>query len=930
MGKYTPDQDKYAALARQTVTEGCVLLKNLKNALPLKNGENIALFGRGNYNYYKSGLGSGGLVNTRYVVSVLDALRECDRITLHKELLEIYDAWLEDHPYDAGHGWGTVPWCQEEMPVTDRMKEIVAEADAAIVTIARTAGEDQDNNAGPGSLLLTEKEDELLREVSHVAKRTIVLLNVGNIIDTSWAEKYDIDAVLYIWQGGQEGGNGVLDLLLGDVSPSGRLTDTIAYAVEDYPATPYYGDQKRNFYVEDIYVGYRYFETFAPEKVQYPFGYGLSYTTFQVAASLEMVTADELQVSIEVTNTGTVSGKNSVLIYIEAPQGKLGQPARKLIGFVKTDTLRPGEKQMMMHNIPKSTYATFDDAGLICKDAFVLEEGTYTLYVGGDVRSALPAGEYKQKQEILERLSDAYAPAVAYERMRPVRTADGYEVGFEQVPLRSMSQDERACLKPVREIAYTGDKGYKLIDVYDGKVSLEDFVAQIDDENLIAIFRGEGMCSPKVTPGTAGAFGGTTEALKAMGVPVGCCADGPSGIRMDCGTTAFSIPSGAILASALNEKLAEELFEMLGLELRMNRIDSLLGPGMNIHRHPLNGRNFEYFSEDPLVTGKIAAAEIRGNMKCGIGSTIKHFSGNNQEVARRFSDSIISERALREIYLKGFEIAIKEGKARSVMTTYGSVNGLWTAGSYDLCTTILRDEWGFDGIVMSDWWATANYEGQTCDIKVKAPMVFAQNDIYMLVNNSLANPENDDVEEKLKAGYLTRGMLQRNAMNILKFLLKSQALLRMEGRLDPEELAEIKQVESEGSVAANMDYFAMEGDSVVIDGSVFHPVARTSEQVGITEFETGFYDVLFYVKSDLDALAQQSISVFFDNVFKCTVSTHGLNGERAILQEKLGFAAGANHFLKLFYGADGLEIEKVELRIDRSIDPDWRKKMFQE
>jgi len=930
MGKYTPDHEKYASLARQAIAEGCVLIKNNGNALPLKNGQTIALFGRGNYNYYKSGLGSGGLVNTRYVVSVLDALKDCNRVTLQPELMQIYEEWLEENPYDAGHGWGTVPWCQEEMPVTERMCEIAAQSDAAIITIARTAGEDQDNNEGPGSFLLTEKEEKLVEEVSKAAKKTIVLLNVGNIIDMRWVEKYNVDAVMYIWQGGQEGGNGVLDLLLGDVNPSGRLTDTIAYTIEDYPSAPYFGDKKRNFYVEDVYVGYRYFETFAPDKVLYPFGYGLSYTTFEVIPSLEWVTADELHLSIDVSNTGTVSGKNSVLVYIEAPQGKIGQPVRKLIGFAKTETLLPGEKQLIALRIPKTAYATFDDAGVIAKDAFVLEAGTYTIYAGGDVRSALPAGEYKQDEVVLEQLSDAYAPALSYERMRPVRTANGYEVAFEQVPLRSMNQDERQALKPVPEIPYTGDRGYKLIDVYDGKVQLADFVAQIDDQNLMAIFRGEGMCSPKVTPGTAGAFGGTTEALKNLGVPVGCCADGPSGIRMDCGTCAFSLPNGAIFASALNEKLAEELFEVLGLELRMNRIDSLLGPGMNIHRHPLNGRNFEYFSEDPIITGKIAAAEIRGNLKCGIGSTIKHFTGNNQESARRFSDSVISERALREIYLKGFEIAIKEGGCRSVMTTYGGVNGLWTAGSYDLCTTILRDEWGFEGIVISDWWATANYEGSPCDVKVKAPMVFAQNDVYMLVNNSLANPENDDVEEQLKAGYITRGMLQRNAINILKFLLKSQALLRLEGRLNPEELKEIELLDGDDAPAANLEYFEMTGDVVTVDGSVFHPAARTSEQVGITEFETGFYDIIFYVKSDLSELAQQSVSVYFDNVFKCTVSTHGLNGGKAVLSEKMGFAAGANHFLKLFYGADGLEIEKVELRIDRSIDPDWRKKIFQE
>ena len=220
------------------------------------------------------------------------------------------------------------------------------------------------------------------------------------------------------------------------------------------------------------------------------------------------------------------------------------------------------------------------------------------------------------------------------------------------------------------------------------------------------------MCSPKVTPGTAAAFGGITESLRNFGIPVACCADGPSGIRMDCGTNAFSLPNGTALGCTFNVDLVKKLYKMTGIELCRNKIDSLLGPGMNIHRNPLNGRNFEYVSEDPILTGKIGAAQVIGIQEAGSTATIKHVCANNQEASRRFVDSIVSERALREIYLKGFEIAVKEGKARSVMTTYNPVNGIWTAGSYDLCTTILRKEWGFDGIVMTDWWAEANTEGE--------------------------------------------------------------------------------------------------------------------------------------------------------------------------------------------------------------------------
>ena len=271
------------------------------------------------------------------------------------------------------------------------------------------------------------------------------------------------------------------------------------------------------------------------------------------------------------------------------------------------------------------------------------------------------------------------------------------------------------------------------------KGKIEDFVAQMTDYDLVCIIRGEGMGSPKVTPGTASAFGGVAPHLKDMGIPCACCADGPSGIRIDTGTKAFSLPNGTLIASTFNTVLTEQLFELLGYEMEKNKVDSILGPGMNIHRHPLNGRNFEYFSEDPVLTGRLASAELKGLRKAGVTGTLKHFCGNNQETHRHEIDSVISERALREIYLKGFEIAVKEGKASSIMTTYGAVNGVWTAGRYDLNTTILREEWNFSGVVMTDWWANINETGNPPDKKNFAAMVRSQNDLYMVCSDSSTN-----------------------------------------------------------------------------------------------------------------------------------------------------------------------------------------------
>ena len=294
MNRYELDLNKYASLARAAAAEGCVLLENKNNALPIKKGEKIAVYGRSAFNYYKSGLGSGGLVNTRYVVGILDALKDCEDISVDEKLSAIYEEWIKENPYDEGKGWGQVPWAQKEMPVTEEMLKASERTDAALVIIGRTAGEDQDNHDEPGSYRLAKEEEDLIAGVCGAFKRVIVLLNVGNIIDMSWVKKYRPDAVMYTWQGGQEGGNGVLDVLTGAVNPCGKLTDTIAEEISDYPSDKNFGDLVKNYYQEDIYIGYRYFETFAREKVLYPFGYGLSYTTFKAESAVQLFSEETI------------------------------------------------------------------------------------------------------------------------------------------------------------------------------------------------------------------------------------------------------------------------------------------------------------------------------------------------------------------------------------------------------------------------------------------------------------------------------------------------------------------------------------------------------------------------------------------------------------------------------------------------------------
>ena len=324
--KYVINWEKYASLARQAAAEGAVLLKNDDQALPLKK-ETISVFGRIQFHYYKSGTGSGGLVNAKYVVGITDALLEEENLSVNEELAEVYRSWIAEHPFDQGCGWAQEPWCQEEMPLEEKLvEEAAAKSDAAVIVIGRTAGEDRDASAEKGSYLLTDLEEDMLSKVCRAFERVIVVLNVGNIIDMKWVDKYRPSAVLYTWQGGQEGGHSVADVLTGRVNPCGKLADTIAYDISDYPSTENFGGDTFDLYTEDIYVGYRYFETFARDKVLYPFGFGLSYTGFGITCSPAEHRDGETIVRVKVTNTGALPGKEVVQVYVNPPQGKLGKP----------------------------------------------------------------------------------------------------------------------------------------------------------------------------------------------------------------------------------------------------------------------------------------------------------------------------------------------------------------------------------------------------------------------------------------------------------------------------------------------------------------------------------------------------------------------------------------------------------------------------
>ena len=910
MEKRILDWNVYCDTAARAVAEGIVMLKN-DGALPLSKADTVSVFGRIQLHYYKSGTGSGGMVNVSHVVSIPEGLRSAG-ISLNEELYSLYDEWDSSHPFNYGEGWGAEPWCQEEMPLSDEIAAAAAEkSSAAVVIIGRTAGEEMDNKLKAGSFLLTDTEEQMLKTVRRHFSRMIVLLNVPALFDMGFMDRYSPEAVLYVWQGGMVGGTGTAAVLTGEVSPSGKLTDTIAYSIEDYPSHKYFGEDKRDFYVEDIYVGYRWFETFARDRVRYPFGYGLSYTSFDIDVTSARAEGCEVSLSVSVTNTGDRSGKEVVQVYLEAPQGKLGKPARVLCGFEKTDNLSPAERQAVEIKIDLRDFASYDDSGAtghrFCR---VLEAGEYNLYVGSDVRSAKRVfGTALSEDIVAEELKQALAPVLPFER---VVNKNG-SPAFESVPLSEQEEFDRRAAAIPEEIPCTGDRGIKLTDVYSGKNTLREFVAQLSDEELSCIIRGEGMGSPKVTAGTASAFGGVSEGLKRYGIPCACCSDGPSGMRMDCGTKAFSLPGGTLLACTFNRALVTELFVLMGLEMTANNVDCLLGPGMNIHRHPLNGRNFEYFSEDPYLTGEIASAELIGMRSVGVTGTIKHFCANNRETHRHWLDSVVSERALREIYLRGFEIAIKKGGAKTIMTTYGSLNGVWTAGSYDLNTTVLREQWGFEGLSMTDWWANINRRGAQPDKRDFAIMAMAQNDIYMVCADG--GNHDDNTLESLAAGELKRSELQRNACNILGFLLTTPAMKREAGIFDAVEI--INRPADKNGESDEVPYYQA-GDEFTLDlGGM---MTRKGENYSFAiDFERhGLYRITITASSQLSELAQTAVTLFSVGSACGTYVWNGTGGApREISKEVNMFSRFTS--IRLHFAANGLKLH--EIRFERLGDP---------
>lgn len=750
---------EHIALSRKVATEGMVLLEN-NGVLPLKNGATVSLFGIGTLDYVKGGGGSGK-VYSEYVRDIYDGfLCKAPRINIYEPVTQYY----LDYALPILHGFGDSqrdPWidvpsgnkAEALYSEIDLPAQLIADAaknsDIAIITIHRYSGEGWDRSSEKGDFYLTDTEQKLVDEVTSAFEHSVVVLDIGGMIDVSWIKNNPkIDAALLAWQAGMEGGLAIADILCGDVNPSGKLTDTFAKTFADYPSADTFNESDDYVcYYEDIYVGYRYFETIpgAKDKVNYPFGYGLSYTTFEISTPVASQTGDHIEIAVSVKNTGALPGKEVVQIYYSAPQGVLGKSSISLVAFQKSKLLAPGEQEDMVLSFSIADMASYDDLGKLQMSAYVLEQGDYRFFAGNNCRDLKEAAwryTVAEKFVVTKQLTQKCAPNQLEKRL----LADG---SFERLPSFPIAQYEVPCTPNTAKAPDT-PKPVQFIDVAEGRISLDEFMAQMTDEELIHLMSGVAMRGVSNTEG----FGD----IRRLGIPAFMTADGPAGVRLkpQVGIPTTNWPCATLVNCTWDPQLAYEIGKAGAVECKENGLAVWLTPALNIHRNPLCGRNFEYLSEDPLLSGKFAAAKVNGIQSEHVAASAKHFACNNKEVNRKYSDSRVSERALREIYLRGFEICVKEAQPWTVMSSYNLINARRCCTSYEQLQGILRDEWGFEGIEITDW-------GTPCD---QAWCVLSGNDIRM------PNGEPEVLREALATGRIQRGHLETCARRILELFLK--------------------------------------------------------------------------------------------------------------------------------------------------------------
>ena len=751
-GRRVTGSAEHIALSRRAAAEGMVLLKNENGLLPLRCGARVALFGKASVDYVKGGGGSGN-VTVAYTRSFCEAMEEKQaegKLTCVAALHDFYRECVSGQ-FASGGYWGRLD--EPELPQA-LLEQAAREADTAIISICRFSSEGGDRKATEGDFYLSAGEKRLVQAVCGAFSKVTVILNVGGVVDTSWfAENPAIQAALLGWQGGMEGASAEADLLCGDVCPSGKLTDTFATSFDDYPSSANFHESEEYVcYTDDIFVGYRYFETIpgAAEKVNYPFGFGLSYTTFEIACAEAEADGEAIRLTVRVKNTGGVAGREVVQVYTSAPEGN--RPRLELRVFRKTALLAAGEAQTLTFTLPVAELAYYNET----EAAYVLSAGEYPVMLGNSSRKLQTVFTYRcPSTRVTQKLQNRCVPKKLPCRLR----ADGsYEARpVQEYPPEPDRSDwpekpkwEAEHILPDRSGTEVPKGRLSFAEVADGTVSSDDFIDGLTDDELITLLSGTPNRGVADTRGIGG--------LDYLKIPAVMTADGPAGLRIceDRGVTTTAWPVATLLACTWDPELVCEVGRAGGREVRENNLGMWLTPAINIHRSPLCGRNFEYYSEDPLLTGKLAAAMVRGIQSEGVSACVKHFCVNNKETNRHESDSRVSERALREIYLKAFEIVVKESGVWAVMTAYNRMNGSFTSENRELLTGILREEWGFDGLVVTDWENHAEHYAEA----------LAGNNVRM-PHGSLRR-----LQRAVQEGLITRAELIANVRRVLQFLLR--------------------------------------------------------------------------------------------------------------------------------------------------------------
>ena len=766
------------AISRRAAAEGIVLMKN-DGMLPLAEGTKIALYGLGAVRTVKGGTGSGD-VNSRDTVSIRTGLENAGYELVNGEWLDRYEKacakaeseWIEalfeaaGPERDAGkfyHAHSATKPAQPEMEISEKD---LGSAEAILYVIARNSGEGADRRDEPGDYELTPTEEKELKAIAGSGRPVAVLLNTGGVLDLRFLDWMQVSALLLVSQGGSEAGNAAADVIRGRVNPSGRLTDSWAFHYLDYPSSEHFSHRDGNlieeYYTDGIYVGYRYFDAFGVQP-RFPFGFGLSYTAFETEACAAGVDGSDITLSVRVRNTGKAAGKQVVQVYAACPDGEIQTERKRLAAFGKTGLLNPGQAETLSIRFSLNALTSYHER----RAAWTLQKGYYGICLGESAEELKPAvclhlgADVVAEQvsnicELKERLEEI-RPEEARQPLRP----EDFPLGT--LPIDAAARDlagENAARKAARKEKAVLRKAAEIVKQMTLEEKAAMVVGQRSRNSRIVI-----GSAAQAVPGAAG----QTVGYPHLGVPATVMADGPAGLRLqdqfdvnpETGEIyqpkdhfewletrftgkklthegaethyqyAVAIPIGTLIAQSFDIRLAEELGELIAREMLAFGVDIWLAPGMNIHRNPLCGRNFEYYSEDPLLTGSMAAAITRGVQKTpGLKVSIKHFACNNQEDNRNHVSAVLTERTLREIYLKGFEIAVKTGDPGTIMTSYNRINAVHSANNYDLCTTAAREEWGFGGYIMTDW-STTNRGGSHA-----AKCIQAGNDLVMPGNQS--------------------------------------------------------------------------------------------------------------------------------------------------------------------------------------------------